>query len=326
MAYVNNTIVNADPAAQLISAIETALASHANWDLIESGLVISTSTFSVWRNNGSGPGANVFGQNFYLAIEKNSTTAIRFKCFEAYTLASGVAANARMIRPCRSPGSATVTPNADGSFGLVGGYTLSDTSNSDYNGFISLPTGGFEYFLIVSNNYLRLGLRSGANDAVCENGLFESALPVSGTPETFPLFIGVGGSSSVYTYSGSSATECAASRHPNLPDATARASLFSLSWNQSDQGPMIGGPSSTEYDRHQGSGMLLAGRPWLQQRVTPRATYGYIRGRQRDMVTLASFPGTLRIGDDYTMGGEVWLAWLFNGNSATRCWVRRDVT
>lgn len=330
MAYVNSTILNADPAAALITALETALTAHANYDQVESGLVISTSTHNVWRNNGSGPGANAFGSNYYFSIEKVSTTQVRFRPFEAYTISGGVAANARMIRPTRAPGNTPIVPNADGSYGLAAGYTLSDTSNCEYLHFLSLPTSGFEYFFIISNNYIRMGIRSGANDGVIELGLFESMLPASGTPETFPLYLTGSGSSSVVSgsWSPSSQGYVAASRHPNLPDTTSRANLWNLSYNTSDQGPTVGGPSSTDYDRHQGSGIILAGRPLLQQLGTPRSTYGYIRGRLRDFLTFATQPGTLRIGDDYTFNPsgtpDVYLAWLYTTGS--RCWIKRDVT
>lgn len=330
MAYVNNTILNADPAAAYITALETALTSHANWDQVESGLVISTSTFNVWRNNGTGPGANSFGSNWYFSIEKVSITQVRFRMFEAYTISGGVAANARMIRPVKlGTNAGTVSPNSDGSFGLSAGYALNDTSNCDYMSFASLPASGFEYFWIISNNYIRQGIRSGVSDADIDFGLFESILPATGTPETFPLYLTAAGSgilSGSWTPSSNGYVCC--SRHPNLPDTTARSNLWNLTYNTSDQGPAVGGPSSTDYDRHQGNGIILAGRPFLQQLGTPRSTYGYIRGRMRDFLTLASQPGTLRIGDDYTFDPtgtpDVYLAWLYSTGS--RCWVKRDVT
>lgn len=326
MAHTYNTITDADPAARLIEAIETMMAAHDNWDLQESGLVISSSTISVWKNRGTGLGANSFGADFYVAFERTSTTGVRIRAFEAYTPAAGVPANARQIRPCKAGGTSPLTPNADGSWGLAAGYGLTDTSNTEYLSVAGLLTTGFEYGIILSKNYLRLALRQGASDANGEVGLLESILPgAPGPVEPMPLYTHSGQGSGLITPSWTNGgTQIATSRHPALPDQTARTQLYNLTAQSVDI--VKGGPGAlTEYDRWQGSGVILVGRPWWVTAGTPKSVYGYVRGRLYDFVTVESSPSS-RVADEWTVNPgspEVWWRWLYTTGAGG--WAKRDV-
>lgn len=335
MSYNNGSITNADPASAFLTAIESALSAHANWDQVETFTL--TNPQSIWRNNGSGASANSWGADFYIAFEKVSTTQFRVRTSEQYTPASGTPANARMIKPCRAAignTNTTITPNADGSFGISGGYAPNDISILGYVGYSSLVTTGFDYFIILSKDYLRVGLKQAANQCIWETGLFDTLLPgAPGPVEPFPLYqiCSTNGSPVTTNHSGSGSGYGSMTRHPNLPDQTARAYLWSLDSDNSSTivGARMGGPGNltgiSSSDRFQGAGYVPYGIPALQTNTSSDASLvGRWRGRPKDTIVVATDVSGVGIGDDWTLGSDVYVNWRIPFNSS--CWVKRDVT
>lgn len=86
MAYRTATITNASPALALVTEIEAGFAEHANWDYVKD-VVIGTFTYRVWKNRGTGSGANSFGSDFFLAFRYQTAAGgleLRVVAFEAF--------------------------------------------------------------------------------------------------------------------------------------------------------------------------------------------------------------------------------------------------
>ena len=177
MAFRSGNIVDANPATALVAQIEAEFDAHGNWDLVGT-VTIGTNTHRVWKNRGSGTGANAFGQDFHIDLQYNPAggTTLRIRCFEAYD-----AVNDKAIRPC-VPTGASQAINANGSFGdETNGFTL-EATQLVYADILTVTTG-FDYYIQVSNDRLCVASKYSTTDTACYAGLFESLMAA----DPFPL-------------------------------------------------------------------------------------------------------------------------------------------
>lgn len=268
MAYSSGTITSANPAADLYAAIVTAFDAHDNWDIIEN-VVISSVNHQVWRNNGTGTGANDFGTNFYIALIYNPTggTTLDVKAFESYDSSLD-----KLVRPC-VPVSSSLTPNANTSFGpetLSSGYTLDNTAVMVYARLATVTTG-FDYYIQVSENRLCVATKFSTTDNAFYAGIFESLLAAGSEP--FPLcVIGTTGQENAI------GTDMGVSRHPGKTVAASNNFKFQLTnWSA------VSGTAEQNDLMH---GAAVASRALIRGIDADAATYGGPRGLLYDCVYL----------------------------------------
>src|SRR5215203_166015 len=198
--YNSGNILNADPATQLIAAIEDTFDDHTGqWEFVEE-VTISTIAYRVWKNRGTTvTNPNSWGTDFFIAIWRASATSVRMKAFEVWD-----ATNKKVIRPCRNSSTA-LSLNANYSRGdETNGQTLDQTSGANvgttgatYAEISSLPTTGFDWFVWATKDQVRITSKQGASDYSMGAGVFETLLTAS-PAELFPLYLldsGVGGNS-----------------------------------------------------------------------------------------------------------------------------------
>lgn len=324
MAYRSGNILNADPAAELITQIEGTFTDHTgNWEFVEE-VVISTQPHRVWKNRGTTvTNPNSWGTDFFISIWKVSTTDVRIKCFESWD-----ATNKKVIRPCRNSSTA-LSLNANYSWGdETNGQTLEQTSTGNtsttgasYASFGVLPTTGYDYFIVATKDQVRVALKVGASDYAMGAGVFESLLTAS-PAENFPLYLqdsSVGGNFS-------NAASVAWSRHPNAANLTATSGNLLGNTASVSLGPLMGGIGSTAQDRFHGASALVA-RPLMRPingNASDGGNFGYYRGLMYDTVLLNNNGATTRNGDTVTLGSDVYVKMAASGSAVH--WVKRDAT
>ncbi len=113
MAYRTLTITNASPALALCQEIEAGFGEHANWDFVKD-VVIGTFTYRVWKNRGTGTGANAFGQDFHIAFRYLTAAGgldLRVVAFEAFDPGAGwLASTAYAVGNLVKPTNTTTNP------------------------------------------------------------------------------------------------------------------------------------------------------------------------------------------------------------------------
>lgn len=297
-----------DPATQLIAQIEAEFDVHANWDFVEevvTGAAPDQITRRVWKNRGTGAGANSFGQDFHIQIARRTdgTGQLWLYAFEAYD-----AVNDKAIRPC-VPNAGSLAINANGSHGdETLGFTL-DSAPLVYVSILTANTG-FDYYIQVSNNRLCIAAKYSTTDTACYVGLFESLMAA----DPFPLcLVGTSGNESAFI------TDMAVSRHPNKTTTEANNFVFHLS-NFS----VISGHAQQSDLFHNGA---VASRALIRHVDTLPATYGYMRGLLHDVVLLPDGATATRNGDTLTIAGETYTKMKFGTYGyVSGAWVRNVAT
>lgn len=304
MAYRTATITNASPALALCQEIEAGFAEHANWDYVKD-VVIGTFTYRVWKNRGTGTGANAFGQDFHLAFRYLTAaggTDLRVVAFEAFD-----ATNNKAIRPCVGA-SSSLLPNANNSHGdEVAGFTL-DSAILVYAN-ITVPTTAFASYLSVSAERVCAGVNYSTTDHAFYAGLFE---PLSST-EPFPLLV-----SATNLQENALTVDCGVSRHPGRTTAATDNFKFQIAaWT------VISGTAQTS-DLFHGGG--LASRALLRTLNTDAATYGNARGLLHDAILLPDGGTATRNGDTLTIGANVYTKMRFGTYGfASGPWIKQVV-
>ncbi len=281
MAFRSGTTTSATPSTALITEIEAEMTTHGNWDFVEE-VVIGTSTYRVWRNRGTGTGANSFGSDFHVALIRptDGTGNLTVKVFEAYD-----ATTDRLFRPC-TPNTSNLTPNANYSVGdQTTGYTLDNTAPT-VSATVLLVTTGYDWFLQVNANFFVVGVKYSTTDTGVYAGLFEPLM----AGEPFPLcLVATNGQESIY------ATDTAVSRHPNM--TTTNADNFA---HRCDAFTKTGGDPQRTDLFHNGA---FASRVLVHAHGTPSQTYGYARGLLYGCAYLPDGTTVTRTGDTITIGG-----------------------
>lgn len=300
MGYRTGNIVSANPAADLVAQIEAEFDVHANWDLLDT-VVIGANTHRVWKNRGTGSGANAFGQDFHVALEYAAAggTTLRIRCFEAYDAVADKA-----IRPC-VPTAGSLAINANGSHGdEVAGFTL-ENATLVYCDVLTVTTG-FDYYIQASANRLCVAAKYSTTDTACYAGLFESLMAA----DPFPLcIIGTSGNeNAVYTDTG-------VSRHPNKTTAETYNFVFQLdAWTQ------IAGTAQQNDLFHNGAHVS---RALLRHNQALPAQYGRNRGLLYDVLLCPDGGTATRNGDLFPVNGENYRKMRFgNFGYASGAWVR----
>src|SRR5215207_10083896 len=321
MAYNTGTITSADPAADLITAIEAVLDAHSGQGEFVETVAISSVNYRVWKNRGSGvTNPNSWGSDYYFSINRQSATEIRITVFESWD-----ATNKKAIRPCRQSTTAA-TPNANFSFGdETSGFTLNSfgagATGLTYTGAIGLVTTGFTWYFQATKDRVYFGIRQGTTDDAFSFGVFESLLTTSPS-EAFPLYMQAG---STITAGNMASSAGAWSRHPGVPIVSS-ASNWRGSPLSASLSPVMGGVgASASVDRFHNNSWLIA-RPLVSASgggVSDGSTYGFYRGLIYDAVRLANDGGTTRNGDTVTISGDVYVK--ISGGGWNN-WIKRDAT
>lgn len=308
MGYRTGSITNANPALELYNQIAAEFDLHANWDFVDT-VVIGSNTHKVWKNRGSGSGANAFGQDFFVDFQYAASggTTLRVRCFELYDSTLD-----KCARPC--VGAASSLPiNADGSWGDAApgastGYTLENTSLV-YADVLTVTTA-FDYFIQVSVNKINVATKFSTTNTALYAGLFEPLMAA----DPFPLcIVGTSGNENSLTDSG-------VSRHPNKTTTAADNFKFQCEAYNSQ-----GGNAATSDLFHNAA---FASRILLRHPnnagTSDAAVYGRNRGLLYNCVYLAD-GGTATVnGDTMTSGAETYTKMKFAtlGLSAG-AWVRQ---
>lgn len=305
MAHGSGTIASATPAEALITAFEGVLNTHDNYDFVEE-VVAGTQTWRVWKNRGSGLGANAAGADYHFAFCPFSATALRMRAFENWDTTGKKA-----MRPVRGS-STSLTPNADGSWGdTTTGYALDVATNLQYRSFSGLNTTGFDWFMHASKDRIWMGIKQSSLDSSFSLGHFESIVQGG---EANPLYF-IQDSTLAANEGSISPTNmwCGTSRMPGAP-LTAAGGLFQHFAGASMTNTLLkGGIGNAERDHWHGDS-ITACRFLLQAGgggVTPTA-HGLLRGYLRDTLFLVS-DGSARTGDTITLGGEIYWAFKHAG-------------
>lgn len=291
-------ITSATPAAELVAQIEATFGAHDNWDFVEE-IVISPSIYRVWKNRGSGIGANAAGVDFYVALSYNATTQeyVRVRAFEMWNLSSAGSNPSRMIRPVMGT-TTSHAENANGSFGdETTGYALNNSIVPYAELWVS--NTGYEFGVNATINSLSIYTKFSTVDYACYVGVFESF--VSG--EVMPLYMcGTSGNETFH-----SAYDGGTSREPNKPvghttdsvNFYAALSTFSHRSGSIQQGdPYLGGNA-------------LPCRVIVRKVAIDYANYGYVRGLLRDALYLEDGSTATRNGDEITVGGVRYVKFRF---------------
>lgn len=300
MAFRSGNIVSANPAADLVAQIEAEFNVHGNWDLLDT-VTIGTNTHRVWKNRGTGTGANAFGQDFHISLQYAAAggTTLRIRCFESYDAVADKA-----IRPC-VPSAGSLAINANGSHGdEVAGFTL-EAATLVYADVLAVTTG-FDYYIQVSANRLCVAAKYSTTDTAVYAGLFESLMAA----DPFPLaIIGTSGNeNAVYTDTG-------VSRHPNKTTAETYNFVFQMdTWTQ------IVGTAQQNDLLHNAA---VASRALLRHNQNLPAQYGRARGLLHDVILLPDGATATRNGDTITVGPETYTKMKFGTfGYASGAWVR----
>lgn len=282
-------ITSATPATALITQIEAAFDVHDNWDFVEE-VVIATFTHRVWKNRGSGLGANSFGSDFYVALRRatDGTGNVRLQTFEAWD-----AVNKRAIRPVvGGSGGANITINANFSHGSeaidgTGGFVLSNESRVMYAELVT-NTVGFDWQLLVTNSVLIVGTKTSTTDHGVYCGLFDSLLAA----DPFPLCMGAKNSEE-NVWDGDFGT----SRHPNKTVAA----TYNFTWRLLGWTIHSGSPETND--------LLIGGALLARAVVSNTANDPVLFGRHRGLLKHCAFipDGTnaTRNGDAMQIGNPV---------------------
>lgn len=297
MAYAAGALTDANPAAALITLIEAQMtAQGGTWVFVEE-VVISTNTYRVWRNKGSGvTNPNSFGTDFYIAFRRATAagaTDVVVMAFEVWD-----ATNKKAIRPVA--GSTTNQAiNANFSFGdETNGFTLALVAATA--GLRSLVTTGFDYVIQVSKNQIAFGVKVGVNDSAVYAGLFESLLP---TAHPFPLCLIGGGTGSTGTLS----TTHGVSRHPTMTGTNTNNFQHAISALLTGAGD-----ATSLIDKLHGS--AVGSRVLLSPSGTAN-TYGQYHGLLYNVMNLNNGGTTWRTGDTIPVSGENWVKAYFAAGS-----------
>ena len=288
MAFRSGNIIDANPAAALVAQIEAEFDVHGNWDLVDT-VTIGANTHRVWKNRGTGTGANAFGQDFHVDLQYNPAggTTLRIRCFEAYD-----AVNDKAIRPC-VPTGASQAINANGSFGdETNGFTL-EAAQLVYADVLTVTTG-FDYYIQVSSDRLCVASKYSTTDTACYAGLFESLMAA----DPFPLCIlGTSGNENAYT------ADTGVSRHPNK--TTTETFNFV---HQMDVWTQIAGNAQTDDLFHNGAHVS---RALLRHNQNAPATYGRNRGLLHGVLLCPDGGTATRNGDIFAINGEEYRKFRF---------------
>jgi hypothetical protein len=284
MAFRSGAITDANPAAALVAQIEAEFDAHGNWDLADT-VTIGTNTHRVWKNRGTGTGANAFGQDFHVDLQYDPAggTTLRIRCFEAYD-----AVNDKAIRPCVGA-TTSLAINANGSHGdETLGFTLEPTTAVVYADVLTVTTG-FDFYIQVSANRLCVASKYSTTDTACYAGLFESLMAA----DPFPLCIG--GTSG---NENASTVDFGVSRHPVKTTTETNNFLFHMS-------PFspISGDAQTNDLFHNAA---VASRPFLRHLSNVPAQYGYARGLLHGAILLPDGGTASRNGDTLTVASATY--------------------
>lgn len=340
MTYTSNSLTSANPAADLYTALATALSS-AGFTLSDTQ-VIGTRTHKVWKSPG---GSNSFGSDWYLDVAYTTTGAgsIWLGAFEGYSSPNG-------IRGPYNVTNDTTTPDAT-TFSRLGatGAPLDQTTWSFGNwshivsnmAQIQTTTSAFAYFISATTDRV-IALTSVAPTNLVYCGLFTPYTPWANKcgSALFPLVTGTASVPSgtgsgmcpaavVSSFSSQSAYPCGLTRRPPVATVGNNGSQQGYgttylgsaytdgSGGGASSGGGIGAPvvsvdtaSNPFYDAPHG-GQIAVFNSWPN---TTGGSGGLVLGTLKDCGVFASSAVTR--GDTVTVSG---VTWVLSNTQSGRC-------
>lgn len=301
MSYSSGTITSATPASDLLSTLESLLTAHGSWSYVQQ-VTLSGNNYRVWKSNGSGTGANSFGQDFYVIFRADTAANNVLACVaESFITSSG-----NVVRPVAGKNSSSPL-NANGSFGNeTTGIALNDSSLPYV--YVQTPTGGFPYYISITAN--RICLASGSNTAFYV-GLFDSLLPA----EPFPLCM-----SCTYSIRPFSQGDSGASRQPGK--AAGNTDTYNFCHRLYTWTTTSGNTQTVDV----AFGAPLASRVLLAPYSQNASQYGYARGLLYDCFYLPDGSTATRNGDTMSVGSDAYVKMMFGTSQLSAgVWVNTAV-
>ena len=297
MSNATANITSATPQIDLYNAIETLMTAHDNWTLVDTA-VISTATYKVWKNHGTGvTDNNSFGQDFYLVIAYTTTGAgnMSIRACEDVTVGSDL-----MIRPVMEDASNPTLADASG----IASVTYASSAGAMTVTFTpAVSPNTSTYYIVLTKNNLHLGLKRSDSATVysCYAGLFDSFVTIA---NEFPLCMisNTAGNTNITTHMAGT------SRHPGRISQAAVSTNFihtviALTTTGGDTG-------NVDLFRGKAQAAPAALRTAASaSAVTSSPTFGALRGKLYDTVFLPiQSGGVVTMGDvlDDIGGNNYW--------------------
>lgn len=299
--------------SQLVTQIETVLATHPSWSFIE-GTTVGTEFHRVWKCTGSGANANDFGQDFYVSFGRGSSgtqSSMTMRAFEAYNLTLH-----QPIRPCAGKNTTVATAiNANYSYGdetngvLFTNLDVASMSVNAGNG------ANVTWYCIVTKNGVWVKAFVSSVDCAYA-GLFDSKLDGVSPHRAEPFPLMVVGHSVAAQQPGTQSV--GVSRHPGRVGS----GVSNFAHHLTEFSPVYGTQSGV--DLHQGESS--APRIAVIGNIDPGVhdIYGGLRGLMKD-ARVTGMGTTGAVSDTIVIDGETYWYFRLGGVLTNRmAWARRD--
>lgn len=304
-------------------AVESVLTAHDNWDSVESGVVVGTVNWNVWKNRGSGLGANDLGQDFYIALGRDNTggqTIFQIAAMESYLPATD-----QLIRPVAGWGQSAPMQSNNSYGDNTLGVPFSDSQVQKPYIVVSNGSSTLSYQIIVTRNGVFIAGGAGSTPSTGNRyflyaGLFDTKLDGVSPhlTEIFPLcLLSHAGTGLLLT---GAQTWGATSRHPGRTTTA----VYNFGLDISNYTLLYGAFNAIDLLQGESSAPRLA----LMGRASNHDVYGGLRGLAKEIkLTGTSTSGgtvTPGFGDTITIDGDVYYYFQMGSISSWASWVRRD--
>lgn len=299
--------------AALQNTLRDHIVAHAAWELVEE-VTTAANQVQVFKCLAAVSG---LAADFHVALLRALAVngeSLSLAVFETYDTATDTVGRfaPTIINSIRTPDPAT------GAF--AGSTTLQALTNVN-NVFLAPRGAAVDYWLVVRDDALALGLQVGATQTAGFAGAFDSRVDNSAVNDPLPLAVG----KIEDTSTSATATNTWSSTRQPFPPAAGTTGLFTL-WGpcaspDSATAPWATGQAFTTGDR------LQAGKVTFQEIMVLHANgavvSGTLRGKFKGMRRLMNPPSGVAFGDTVTFNGT---KWVYAGNVSSRStWVDTGV-
>lgn len=317
MTYTSNSLTSANPAADLYTAIASALTS-AGFTLVDTQ-VISTRTHKVWKSAG---GSNSAALDWYLDVAYTTTGngSVWLGSFEGYSTPNGL----------RGPYKAAATDltTADAStFSRYGSSSSALETNWTHvagnTAQIQCQTTAFAYFVSVTTDRV-IAMTSVAPTSIAYCGLFDPFTPWANKcgSALYPLVTAtVNSPAAINSSAHSSGGTAALTRRPPISDASnwTTAPSIQAAWCESGGGIYGSGYAGPVVPVDTASSLLYdaphGGRLQIQHLWTTAGGNYVAIGLLKDVGVFLS--NSVTRGDTITISGNTW---VLSSTSSNRCY------
>jgi len=319
-------IVNNYPAAAFSDLLKTWVGSSglANWSFVENipaGVGAGTTgdaAFStdIFKCAGSGDDANDAGQDWYISINRYVTEydyTLKMTMAEVYDNVNKKFQYFPLYKAGASSGPASSDANDYAYYSTVystNAYDMNQIMDSYATIFnINLTHSGFEYWCVLDNDFIQLGLRIGNTEAFTYLGLMDSL--IKNETDTLPLVI----INDNQNHSGAGQYQGAFIRLPGVGAVAGVNCTFGArptGWNGLQAFGVAGGTlSSPQYNDLWADNKIRLSRILMHHAVATSVTnvWGCVRGLLKPELLCCYQPaGTMEttLGDTFEVDGETY--------------------